>query len=188
LEPNEHSNQKPSTGELSEQISELEAEISSLERRFVNFFVSSTTIFGRDPILAAVLAYFLLHQELTQKDLRDYTGYSAGAISQVLKQLVEGDILIERRPEGRGAFRYALEKIPDYLARSFLAILESYLSQESELNEIKKGLEKMPKELHSDPLYKNLKEYINLVFKVIPIYKKCNNLINQELEQLHNRE
>ncbi len=151
----------------------------------MNFFVSSTTIFGRDPILATVLAYFLLHQELTQKDLRNYTGYSAGAISQVLKQLVEGNILIERRPEGRGAFRYVLEKIPDYLARSFLAILESYLSQESELNEIRLGLEKMPEDIHSDPLYKNLKEYTTLVFKVIPIYKKCNDLIDQELEQLH---
>ncbi|MDD1777363.1 MAG: hypothetical protein LUQ65_04275 [Candidatus Helarchaeota archaeon] len=163
-----------------EEIAEIEGAISQLEQFIIKQFVDSNISLGRDPILISVLAHFYLHRDLTQKQLQDLTGYSAGAISQALKQAVQNKAIQEHKPKARGQIHYTREELPQFIARSILGIAELFLSYESEFKEIQQGLEEIPMELHSDPLYLGIRDFVSLYSKFIPVYKSIRDIIEQE--------
>lgn len=163
-----------------EEIVEIEGAISQLERSIVKQLVDSSISLGRDPIQVSVLAHFYLHRELTQKQLQDLTGYSAGAISQALKQAVQTKALQEHKPKVRGQIHYTREDLPQFIARSILGMVEFFLSYESELQKIQQGLEEIPIELHSELLYLGIRDFVSLFSKFIPVYKSIRDIIDQE--------
>ncbi|MFX0202931.1 MAG: MarR family transcriptional regulator [Candidatus Hodarchaeota archaeon] len=155
------------------EIAQIESDLSKLEQRAVDYFINSSVTLGRDPIVAAALSHLFLRKELTQKQLQELTGYSAGAISQALKECVKTGIVEKYRPKGRGAFRYTIKNMVQYITRSLLEVAEFYLSSESELKEIKRGLEDIPVELRKEQLYVGLWGFVNLVLKTLPLYQRA---------------
>ena len=165
-----------------EEIAEIEGALSQLEHSIVKQFVDSSINLGRDPIQVSVLAHFYLHREPTQKQLQDLTGYSAGAISQALKQVVQTKALQEHKPKARGQIHYTREALPQFIALSILGIIEFFLSYESELLKIQQGLEEIPLELHSEPLYLGIRDFVSLFSKFIPVYKSIRDIIKQQYD------
>ena len=166
---------------LHEEISQIEDEINKLETKIIDFFINININYGRDPIQAAILSNFYLRRELTQKQLQLLTGYSAGAISQVLNELVNRKIIDEYRPKGRAPFRYFLPNIPEFVARSFMGATELYLENEEKFQKVWDDMKEFPKELHEEKQYIGLNEYFSNFFKVLPVYKLLNKIRFDEI-------
>ncbi|MFX0069133.1 MAG: hypothetical protein ACFFC5_05915 [Promethearchaeota archaeon] len=176
-----NTNEEASPVQFSLEITQIESDLRKLEQRAVKHLIDSSVSLGRDPIVAAALSQLFLRQELTQKQIQELTGYSAGAISQVLKECVDMGIVEKYKPKGRGAFRYTIKNMLRYYTRSLLGIVEFYLSNESELKEIKKGLEVIPEELRKEQLYAGLWGFVNLALNTLPVYHKIvEEFVNQE--------
>lgn len=167
-----------------EGLVEIEANIDKLEQRIVNFFSQSTSEYGRDLIMATIIGHFFLRRDLTQKSLQELTGYSVGAISQALKQLIKQGVVKEQKPEGRGAYRYTIENISTYLIHSFENIAKLYTSAEPDFLEIQQGLSRIPEDQHSDQLYQNIKGYISSVLRFTKLYKETWEFMEKEVNKL----
>jgi DNA-binding transcriptional regulator GbsR (MarR family) len=168
-------------------IKKIDKDITNLENNIIKYYKGMNIGFGRDPVTAAIQATFFLYSNLTQKELQNYTGYSAGAISQALKPLVEKKIITRNEPEDiTEPYIYSMPSMLEFLAKSFLSLSEVYLKKEHIFEEIREGLKKIPEPLKDDPIFKNIERYINLIFHYIPKYKQLSDLVNEEIEKLEN--
>ncbi|NHI94230.1 MAG: MarR family transcriptional regulator [Candidatus Lokiarchaeota archaeon] len=169
---------------LRKEIIEIEEEINKMENKIIEFFINTNINYGRDPIKATVLSNFYFRHELTQKQLQTLTGFSAGAISQVLKELVERKIIDEYKPKGRVPYRYILPKMPEFVARTFMGSTELYLKKEKEFQKVWEDIKKFPEELHENSLYIGLNTYFTNFFKVLPVYKLLNEINYENIDEI----
>ncbi|MCW4052301.1 MAG: MarR family transcriptional regulator [Candidatus Bathyarchaeota archaeon] len=79
-----------------------ENELRAIEKRLVEIIVNLGYFKGRSRRTSKILAYFYIYNEVTQKMLRQATGYSLGTVSNALKELRQlGLIHKSRSPEQR---------------------------------------------------------------------------------------
>ncbi|MBD3228798.1 MAG: hypothetical protein GF329_11485 [Candidatus Lokiarchaeota archaeon] len=178
-------NRKKTSDDLKGRIEKIMIDLEKIENFIIKGFKRNNIQFGRDPVTAAIQATFFLYPKLTQKQLQKYTGYSAGAISQALKPLVENKIIEKKEPDDiTKPYIYKMPNMLEFTARTFLSIAETYLENKDIFLNIRDGLEKIPDDLHDEPLYRNIHEYIRLIMKYIPLYKQLSQLVLEEIEKI----
>jgi len=86
----------------------FDGKIRVYEKQIVNYFKEISGIRTQNVKIATIIAYCLVHRNLTQKQLRDLTGYSMGTISSSLTSLVRFGILKKQIIPGTHEFDYIL--------------------------------------------------------------------------------
>ena len=91
----------------------FDPEIRQLEQEIVEFFAEKASEYtGRHPIVSMVMSYFYVRRSLTQRDLRKLTGFSAGAISKAVRQLVDMNVITREMILGTHTHIYTMETLP----------------------------------------------------------------------------
>jgi DNA-binding transcriptional regulator GbsR (MarR family) len=119
----------------------FDSEIRQIERDIVTFFKEKGVEFGgKDPMFMTILAYFYVRERLTQQDLQDLSGLSAGTVSKVLRQLVEINVITKGIIPGTHKHLYTMDQPSVVFSQFFLPAGKILLKYEDELKETKAHL------------------------------------------------
>ena len=128
----------------------FDPEIRQIEEEIVEFFAKTDPEFtGRHPIIVTVLAYFYIRRNLTQRDLQNLTGFSAGTISKSVRQLVDIDMITKEVIPGTHEHIYKMEELPFMSARIFLRTIKLLEELQEELKKTKDTLDAHAKEMQN---------------------------------------
>ncbi|MBN2150892.1 MAG: helix-turn-helix transcriptional regulator, partial [Candidatus Lokiarchaeota archaeon] len=144
--------------------------IDAFEHRIREHFTGMGKMMGQDPTAAAVLARFYMRPAWTQKELQAATGISAGAVSEALKAL-SGRGLLTVAASRRGPWQYRMESIPGAVSRFFDLVVSVVTVHEEEFRQMKQDLERMPAEAIATPPGDGIARFLDLYFKMLPVYK-----------------
>ncbi|MFW9994510.1 MAG: hypothetical protein ACFFD4_20875 [Candidatus Odinarchaeota archaeon] len=86
----------------------FEGKIREYEKQIVDYFREISGMRNQSVIIATTIAYFLNHGRLTQRQLRELTGYSMGTVSSSLISLVNFGLLKKQIIPGTHEFEYVL--------------------------------------------------------------------------------
>jgi len=119
----------------------FDTEIRQIEKDIVTFFKEKGAEFGaKDPMFMTVLAYFYVRERLTQQDLQDLSGFSAGTVSKVLRQLVEINVITKGIIPRTHKHLYTMDQPTVVFSQFFLPARKVLSKYEDELKETKAHL------------------------------------------------
>jgi len=164
-------------------------EIRQIEQEIVAFFAEKTPEYtGRHPIVSAVMAYFYIRRSLTQQDLRKLTGFSAGAISKAVRQLVDINMIAREMIPGTHTHVYKMETLP-FRSPSYLLQTEKTLEKlHKELKEMKDTLDVHSDEMRTFEGYSKVYGVITQLLQLISNVPRFMALIEDELGKFINQE
>jgi len=118
----------------------FEGKIKQYERVLVDYLIDSGKAKSADPKLQLLLGYLGIHKILTQKQLRELTGYSLGSISKKLKFLIDESVVKKERIENTNENAYLIdERIYESTGNlSFTIFPEMKTYMEKKIEELKK--------------------------------------------------
>ena len=123
------------------ELKKFDPEIRQIEKNIVTFFKEKGAEFGgKDPMFMTILAYFYIRERLTQQSLQDLSGFSAGAVSKVLRQLVQINLITKRIILGTHKHLYTMEQPSVVFSQFFLPARRILLETEGELKQMKADL------------------------------------------------
>ena len=118
----------------------FEGKIREYEKRLVDIVKEFGKGKGQTETFSTVISYLLFHENgLTQHQLRELTGYSAGSISNILK--IFGKVLVKSLIKGSRTYKYSLNIPGGSMAQ--LAVRTSNLKKETNDAAIKFVQEKL---------------------------------------------
>ena len=168
---------------------EFDPEIRRLEREIIGFFAEKASEYtGRHPIVSAVMAYFYIRKSLTQQDLRRLTGFSAGAISKAVRQLVDMNMVTREMVPGTHTHVYKMETLPFRSPKYFLQTTQNLEKRREEIEDMKKTLDAHSDEMRNIDGYQQVYAVITHLQKQIASVPKFMALIEEELENLIKQE
>lgn len=164
-------------------------EIRQIEQEIVAFFAEKTPEYtGRHPIVSAVMAYFYIRRNLTQQDLQKLTGFSAGAISKAVRQLVDINMIAREMIPGTHTHIYKMETLP-FRSPSYLLQTEKTLEKlHKELKEMKDTLDAHNDEMRTFEGYSKVYGIITQLLQLISNVPRVMALIEEELDKFINQE
>ena len=99
----------------------FDPQIRSIEKEIVEFFSAKSSEFiGRSPIVSKVMTYFSIRKTLTQKELRELTGFSSGTISKTVNHLQAMNVITKETIPGTHTHVYKMDMLPFVSPRYFL--------------------------------------------------------------------
>ena len=169
--------------------SEFDPEIHQIEREIVGFFAEKASEYaGRHPIVAMVLSYFYIHRNLTQRDLRTLTGFSAGAISKALHQLVDMNMITREMISGTHMHLYKMETLPFGSPQYLLQTEKTLEKQYVELTEMMATLDAQCEEMRNIETYQKVYAIVTHLLKQISSVPRFMTLIEKELDNFLKKE
>jgi DNA-binding transcriptional regulator GbsR (MarR family) len=160
----------------------FDPEIRQIEQEIVEFFAEKSLEFiGRHPIIAIVMAYFDIRRSLTQQDLQDLTGFSAGTISKSVRQLVDMNVVTKETIPGTHKHIYRMEKLPFTSARYFGGTGKLVEEMEKELKEMKETLDNHAEEMKDLEGYRKIYTTITQLLELISTAPMFMALIDEEV-------
>jgi DNA-binding transcriptional regulator GbsR (MarR family) len=167
----------------------FDPEIRQIEQEIVAFFAEKTPEYtGRHPIVAAVLAYFYIRRSLTQQDLRRLTGFSTGAISKAVRQLVDINMITREMIPGTHTHIYKMETLPFRSPRYFLQTEKNLENLNKELKDMKATLDVHSDEMQNLEGYPRVYAILTQVIELISRVPKFMDLIEEELDKFIKQE
>lgn len=154
----------------------FKGKIKDYEKTLIRFFIDIGKNKDTPPKVQEILGYLMIHNKLTQSNLKELTGYSTGTISTTLYNLVELGVVQKERIALSNKYQYSLfGDIPQIIERSSEVSLEqsTIISKflDDKLNELE--------EFRNKEGYTNLHTQINVllsglkkVFKMFPSITK----------------
>ena len=128
---------------------------------------------------SAISAYLLIHRSLTQKELKDLTGFSMGSISTYLSVMMGIGVLEKSRIPNTHTYRYSYqENIENLPGKGVEIALQSFVDADDYLKGIKHKLKKL--ELKSKRGAKDLSNRIDEALDAIQIFKRIIPLMGDE--------
>ena len=119
----------------------FDREIREIEKEIVTFFKEKGAEFGgKDPIFMTILAYFYVRERLTQQDLQNLSGFSAGTVSKVLRQLVGINVITKGIIPGTHKHLYTMHQPSVVFSQFFLPAGKILSKYEDELKQTKAHL------------------------------------------------
>jgi DNA-binding transcriptional regulator GbsR (MarR family) len=167
----------------------FDPEIRRLEQEIVEFFSEKASEYtGRHPIVSAVMAYFYIRRSLTQQDLRRLTGFSAGAISNAVRQLVDMNMVTREIIPGTHTHIYKMETLPFRSPKYFLQTTQNLEKRREEIEEMKTTLEANSDEIRNIDGYQKVYAVVTHLLKQISSVPKFMALIEEELDKFTKQE
>ncbi len=162
----------------------FDPEIRRIEQEIVDFFAEKASEHtGRHPIVSMVMAYFYIRRSLTQRDLRSLTGFSAGAISKAVRQLVDINMITREMIPGTHTHRYKMEMLPFRSPSYFLQTEKTLEIAHKELVELKKSLDAYGDVMRDVEVYQKVYAVVAHLLEQISKVPLFMTLIEEELEK-----
>jgi len=122
-----------------------EGKVRVYEKRLIEILVDAGKVKSQSAVFGSIIGYLLLHESLTQAQLKELTGFSKGAISQSLKLLSSSPAIKKEPIEGEREYVYALgvnmadiaNNIGSYKSESNELAIKFFQGKIQELNENK---------------------------------------------------
>ena len=163
----------------------FDPEIRQIEQEIVEFFAETDPEFsGRHPIIVTVMAYFFIRKNLTQRDLQNLTGFSAGTISKSVRQLVDINIITKEVIPGTHEHIYKMEELPFMSARIFLRTTKLLEELQEELKKTKDTLDTHAKEMQNLNGYQRIYTITTQLMKIISPSQMMVTFIEKALKKL----
>ena len=146
-------------------------QLKEIEKSLVEIITSMGYLKGRSKKMAKIAAYITIRQEVTQKLLREITGYSLGSVSSALQSLE--DIGFIKKIENSNSREYIYKYETNYTqpqSKSMLNVLNYFSQLERFLTAIEKKLDKPG--FKEKKGYKNIKNFINTMNALFPAVKQ----------------
>jgi DNA-binding transcriptional regulator GbsR (MarR family) len=158
----------------------FDPEIRQIEKEIVTFFKEKGAEFGgKDPMFMTILAYFYVRERLTQQDLQDLTGFSAGTVSKVLRQLIEINIITKRMIPGTHKHLYTMYQPSAVFSQLYLPAGRILLEYENKLKQMKAHLIAHSSQMERSKSFREilaavtlLQRLVNLVFTLVAAMKE----------------
>jgi DNA-binding transcriptional regulator GbsR (MarR family) len=167
----------------------FDPEIRQLEQEIAGFFAEKASEYtGRHPIVSAVMAYFYIRRSLTQQDLRRLTGFSAGAISNAVRQLVDMNMVTREMIPGTHTHIYKMEMLPFRSPKYFLQTTQMLEKRCEEIEEMKMMLDARSDEMRNIDGYQQVYAVVTHLLKQIASVPTFMALIEEELDKFIKQE
>jgi DNA-binding transcriptional regulator GbsR (MarR family) len=167
----------------------FDPEIRRVEQGIIEFFAEKAPEFtGRHPIVSVVMAYFYIRRNLTQRELRELTGFSAGAISKAVRQLVGMNVITREMIPGTHTHRYKMEDLPFRSPRFFLQTEQTLEKLHRELEEIKNTLDANSDEMRTLEGYPQVYAVVTQLLEQLSMVPRFMALIEEELDKFIKQE
>ncbi|MBN1244298.1 MarR family transcriptional regulator [Candidatus Bathyarchaeota archaeon] len=162
----------------------FDPEIRRIEQEITGFFAEKTPEYtGRHPIVSAVMAYFYIRRSLTQQDLRKLTGFSAGAISKAVRQLVDMNVITREMIPGTHMHIYKMETLPFRSPSYFLQTEKTLEKLHKELKEMKDTMDAHGDKMRKSEDYQRVYAFVTQLLELISSVPRFMALIEEELEK-----
>lgn len=179
---------------------ESQAKLREYEKRIVDFFVESGEVKGVNSKFSEIFGYFITRQQLTQKQLQDLTGFSAGTISQILNQLTAVGMLRRSNIPGTHKKQYEIIEFGSKMADSISGLFEEYFKRRQrfskgikrDLKSIEQKIEILQKQgdtlgIKENAILEKIKRIRAFIFEfdqIIPIMEHASQRFKEEMEDL----
>jgi len=101
--------------------------LKKIEEKVVNLFIDVGKKRGINSKKSAILGYFYVRKELTQKKLVHLTNFSSGTVSMTLSQLESEGTITKTKPPGSRNFHYNITiKTPQHTLDSQLTLYRTF--------------------------------------------------------------
>ncbi len=96
----------------------FEGRIKEFEQIFLEYVMATGVAKSTSPKMQLIIGYLAIHGRLTQKQLRDLTGLSAGAISKNLRKFLQfGGLIRKERIEATNQYHYVMTPMSEIAGR-----------------------------------------------------------------------
>jgi DNA-binding transcriptional regulator GbsR (MarR family) len=168
---------------------EFDPEIRRIEQEITEFFAEKASEYmGRHPIVSMVMSYFYIRRSLTQRDLRNLTGFSAGAISKAVRQLVDMNMITREMIPGTHTHIYKMETLPFRSPSYFLQTEQTLEKRCKELEEIKESLDAHGGEMRNLEGYQKVYDIVKHLLVQLSNVPRFMDLIEEELDKFIKQE
>jgi DNA-binding transcriptional regulator GbsR (MarR family) len=163
---------------------EFDLEIRQIEQEITKFFTEKASEYtARHPIVSAVIAYFYIRRSLTQRELQKLTGFSAGAISNAVRQLVDMNMISREMIPGTHMHIYKMETLPFKSPKYFLQTEKTLEKRHKELKEIKTTLDAQGDEMRNLEGYPKVYAVVTHLLEQISSVPRFMALIEEEMDK-----
>ena len=165
-------------------------EIKEIENEIVQFLSTSPIFIGQNPLLKKIKAYFATRRDLTQSQLQELTGYSSGAISQALKELINTGYIQKSRTSSTGEITYSMESIILAYLTAHVDAIKVSMKLGEDIKKIKSDLDNNKQELEELIGYNVLCKWVNIFLDIIadPKQKELVSQMEKQKLALENKE
>lgn len=143
--------------------------LRQIESRLVEILTSIGYLKGRSKRTAEITAYITIRGEVTQKLLRELTGYSLGTVSSTLQSLENSGVIRKHKnPNSRGYIYRSESTFTDPQSRPMMTLFEYFSQMREFLAKIEKKLDQP--HLREKTGYENIKNFVanmNLLFPAV---------------------
>jgi len=154
-----------------------EEKLQKIENQLVDIITSLSFLKGRSTKTARTIAYIYIYRKVTQKKLRELTGYSLGTVSNTLQTLEKMGSLNKTQNQKTREHTYTLEgMLPQSGSRSVSNIFDYF-------DQLKKFLKKTKNKL-DQPSFSNKKgfEEVNqFVIKMSGVFPTMEQVIQETM-------
>lgn len=158
------------------------------EDKIVEFLLDIASSKRVDPKISTISSYLLIHEKLTQKELKELTGFSMGSISTLLSVMTGTGAFQKERIPHTHTFMYSFPgKLEDLTTMGIEIALSSFGPLETYLKNKKKELKKLTEQSKegAEHLLQRIDELLDIfeIYKVLfPIItRNSNNDASKEL-------
>jgi DNA-binding transcriptional regulator GbsR (MarR family) len=158
---------KRTTNQMNTDNQTAQQKLKEIENKLLDILTDLSFLKGRQPKTSKIIGLIYLNRNITQKKLRELTGYSLGTISTNLQSLENMGIIHKTQDPQTREYNYELEgTIAQPESRSVSNIYE-YFSQQKEF--IKQTKTKLAQPHFSNKKgYENVKDFIDKMDKIFP--------------------
>lgn len=148
--------------------------IRNIENEIIENLLNCTIFTVRGEITSRILLYFITRKDLTQYELQDLTGFSAGKISQELNNLLEFNLIkISKKSK---PWVYTMESVVVEMFSRAINLLRANLKWEPKFLEIKREMEESREKLQELNGYNEIKDFIEINLRRFSGFKGILNL------------
>jgi len=87
----------------------FEGRIRDFEKKLIEFYKDIGKARGQNPKFSTILGYMMIHGSLTQKQLRELTGFSLATVSNLLNTLLWSKYVSKKQIKGTNAYKYTFD-------------------------------------------------------------------------------
>ena len=150
---------------------QFDNKLKKYKQKLIDFFLDIASHKRTNPKLALISVNLLLHGKLTQKQLKELTGFSIGSISTYLIVMMGIGAVEKELVPGTHKYTYSIVgNIEDLFSLGFHIFLRFVLGSEPFLNKLKEELMKLIMEKKKGA--KQLLQRVEDIQDVFNIYKK----------------
>lgn len=160
---------------------QFDPEIKKFEKQIIEFLTKTPIFLGQKSKTLTIKAYFMTRKVLSQKKLKELTGFSSGTISQEVKRLTKNRIIEKTKISRTGEIIYSMKSVVTAFLNSDIDTIKKDINlMEDDLYAFKSELENDKHELKSVKGFNKINQMISLFLYSISFYKFIEKLFEEE--------